>query len=130
MEGPCEEFSGTLTQRYRRLVQLHRHFWDRWSREYLTSRQNRSKWQRPTDNLKCGQLVQLVEDNKRPYQWTLGRITDLHPGDDGTVRVVSVKTRNGELRRAANRVCVLPCSSKSSDVIDRKDHTALALVRF
>ncbi|KAJ8956011.1 hypothetical protein NQ318_006287 [Aromia moschata] len=40
--------------------------------------------------------------------WKLGRITDLHPGEDGVPRVVTIKTVSGVVRGAVHRVCVLP----------------------
>jgi hypothetical protein len=35
--------------------------------------------------------VLIKETNAHPLQWKLGRITQLHPGPDKVVRVVSVK---------------------------------------
>lgn len=40
--------------------------------------------------------------------WRLGRITAVHPGKDGIVRVVSVRTRTGVTNRAVSKVCLLP----------------------
>ncbi|XP_050313723.1 uncharacterized protein LOC126748497 [Anthonomus grandis grandis] len=36
------------------------------------------------------------------------RIIELHPGSDSTVRVVSVRTNNGVVKRAVNKLCPLP----------------------
>ncbi|UYV76911.1 K02A2.6-like, partial [Cordylochernes scorpioides] len=61
-------------------------FWQRWSREYLNNLQQRSKWIKPSSNLKVGDLV-LVKDFPMPsLQWSLGRITKVSPGADGNVR--------------------------------------------
>ncbi|XP_030765288.1 uncharacterized protein LOC115889442 [Sitophilus oryzae] len=45
---------------YQKLQQLYQHFWSRWSREYLTNLQNRSKWKTNQENLNLGTLVMLV----------------------------------------------------------------------
>lgn len=47
-------------------------------------------------------------DKGRSLTFVLGRITKLHPGADEIVSLVDVKVRNGEVRRAVNRICALP----------------------
>uniref|UniRef100_V5GSG3 DUF5641 domain-containing protein n=1 Tax=Anoplophora glabripennis TaxID=217634 RepID=V5GSG3_ANOGL len=91
------------------LQQIVQHFWKRWVNEYITSLQERTKWRfRDHSNVKIGSLVMLKADNSPPLLWPLGRITELHPGKDGVVRVVSVKTLDGVVKRAVTKVCVLP----------------------
>lgn len=95
--------------RYQHLIQMNQHFWARWSREYLSGLQQRFKWtQSHIANIKPGTMVILREDNLPPMQWHMGRVTELHPGKDGLVRVVSVKTRNGIVKRALSKICILP----------------------
>ncbi|KAJ3666390.1 hypothetical protein Zmor_001833 [Zophobas morio] len=101
--------------RWQRLEQLRQHFWSRWSREYLTHLQQRSKWLRPTPPVKVGSMALLVEDNLPPLCWKLGRIVEVHPGRDGVVRVVSVKTRTGVIKRAVSKICVLPMASDTDN---------------
>ena len=55
-----------------------------------------------------GTLVVLKNDNLPSLQWQLGRITQLHPGRDGFVRVVSVRYKGGEIKRAISKVYALP----------------------
>ncbi|XP_068914594.1 uncharacterized protein [Tenebrio molitor] len=104
-----------LTQ-WQRVEQMRQHFWHRWQREYLVQNINRSKQLRgsgsrpSTPALEVGSMVILVEDNTPPLQWKLGRIVELHPGSDGVVRVVSVKTVKGIFKRATRKVCVLPAN--------------------
>jgi hypothetical protein len=52
-------------------------------------------------------MVLLMEDNAPSLSWKLGRVIELHPGDDGVTRVVTVRT-NQDFKRAARRLCVLP----------------------
>lgn len=86
-------------------------FWRRWSNEYLRTLQVRSKWN--VDNkdvvIRLGDLVLVVEDNQTPLSWRIGRITQLHPGSDGIVRVVTVSMPgNKSFRRPLVKLCPLP----------------------
>lgn len=59
-------------------------------------------------DIKVGALVLLQEENIPPQQWKMGRITSTHPGEDGVVRVVTVKTASSEYKRAVTRICLFP----------------------
>jgi hypothetical protein len=90
------------------LVQaFHQRIWKRWSVEYLHTLQQRGKWTLKTDNLKIGDLV-LVHTPSSPLDWPLARVTNIHPGADGVVRVVDLKTQSGHLTRPAIKVFRLP----------------------
>ena len=65
------------------------HLWQRWVKEYLTSLH--SKWHSPSASLAVGDVVVLHEDTITPTQWPLARVTQVHPGKDGVVRVVTVR---------------------------------------
>ena len=59
--------------------------------------------------------VVLIKDNNLPVsQWLLGKVINLHPGPDGYVRVVTLKTKHGELKRPIQKLCLLS--------ISREDH--------
>lgn len=93
------------------LVQKHlQRTWARWYPEYLQQLQARVKHisSKPID-LKEGQLVVIKEDNIPPTLWPMGRVTKVHPGKDGIVRVVTLRIGAGkEIVRAAARVAILP----------------------
>lgn len=91
-------------QLIRRLQQT---FWNRWSKEYLAQLQCRAKWTTHSD-IKLGTLVLMAEENIPPQKWNMGRIVKLHPGKDGTVRVVSVKMHQDIYKRAVHRLAPLP----------------------
>jgi hypothetical protein len=94
--------------RHWQLVQaLHQRVWRQWQLSYLHMLQQRPKWMHKTPNLKIGDLV-LVHMNTPPLTWPLARITAVHPGPDGVVRVVDLKTPNGSLTRPAVKVFPLP----------------------
>ncbi|XP_062704650.1 uncharacterized protein LOC134286956 [Aedes albopictus] len=99
---------------YQQIQQMFQCYWQRWSKQYLTQLQMTTK-SLPVNFFQIGSIVVLREDNMPPLCWPLARITGLHPGPDGVVRVVTVKTATGVYKRAVNRVCPLP-----TDDLDRR----------
>lgn len=93
---------------WQKVQQSIQQFWIRWSKDYLNELQQRSKWFQSSDNIKCGQLVLMHDDNLPPTQWLLGRISETHPGSDKKIRVVTIKTKNGLFRRAIAKIAPLP----------------------
>ena len=71
---------------------LVRHFWKRWSAEYLTTVNRLNKLRYPTRNIEIGDVVLMREDNTGPTQWPLARVTSVYQGQDGLVRVVKLNT--------------------------------------
>jgi len=93
--------------RWQLTQQMKQHFWKRWSGEYLSSLQQRFKWNAKRENLRIGDLVLVKDDQQPPMKWKMGRIIDTHPDHDNTVRVVSVKTSEGEYTRPVVKLCPL-----------------------
>ena len=94
-------------KKYRQVLAIAAEFWKRWRREYLPKLTTRSQWRQHTENIKEGQLVLLVDDEDSRKTWSLARVTRVLPGDDGVVRVVEVKTKNGTYTRPVAKVCCL-----------------------
>lgn len=90
-------------------------FWKRWRLEYLSQLQGRTKRWRPAVPIAVGQLVVIREENVPPIRWKMGRILQVHPGNDGVVRVVTLKTATGNLDRAVEKLCILPSSVEVED---------------
>lgn len=89
--------------RWQRILQLQQHFWARWYKEYLNQLQTRPKGQQIQQrNITKDTMVVLVEDHLPPLRWKLGRVVETHPGSDGIVRTVSVKTVTGVFKRVRN----------------------------
>lgn len=74
--------------------------------------QGRSKWRITQENLKIGDLVIVKGENLPPLKWRLGRVVELHPGSDEIVRVVTIRTCNGNTKRSISKLCKLPISSE------------------
>jgi len=62
-----------------------------------------------TPNLQPGALVLLREDKTTPLQWPTAVVTNVHPGKDGIVRVVTMRTPKGVLKWPITKICLLPC---------------------
>ncbi|XP_055839281.1 uncharacterized protein LOC129907208 [Episyrphus balteatus] len=91
-------------------------FWQRWQPDYLTSLQQRPKWREAKRDFEVGDLVILKEPNLPPSQWLLERVTEVHPGEDGHVRVVTLRTKRGTFMRPVTKLALLPCPEIPSAV--------------
>lgn len=95
--------------RWQYLEKLNQDFWKAWTRDYLSELQQRpKKWRIERPNLKEGDIVIIKDVRLSPMNWPLARITATHPGDDGIVRAVTVRHKNGETKRAITKICRLP----------------------
>ena len=106
-EPPIDNIS--ITNRWQLIQKITTEFWNIWSKEYLSRMQLRPKWNSTKENINIGELVLIKEEKLPPNQWKMGRILELHPGADNLVRVVSIKTKDGILKRPIVKVCPLPC---------------------
>ncbi|XP_071053675.1 uncharacterized protein [Onthophagus taurus] len=96
--------------RWKLLQRMLQDFWKRWTMEYLSTLQARSKWTSPTPIPTVGDLVIVKNEQLPPLKWEMGRITQLHPGDDGVIRVVTIRTKNGLFTRPTIKICPLPAN--------------------
>ena len=52
-------------------------------------------------------MVLVTEPKQSRGVWPLGRIVFTHPGRDGKVRAVAVRTQCGEYKRPITKLCLL-----------------------
>ncbi|XP_071650768.1 uncharacterized protein [Temnothorax longispinosus] len=102
-----------LPSRWALVSGMRDHFWSRWSREYVHHLQQLKKWRRTSPNLEVGTLVLLKDELQPPAKWALARVTALHPGSDGLVRVVSIKIASAAFRRPIAKLCPLPVEPRA-----------------
>ena len=57
--------------------------------------------------MKVRDVVILQEDNLVPTKWPIGRIVNTHPGKDGFVRIVTIKTSKGIYKRPVTKIALL-----------------------
>ena len=99
-----------------------RHFWKRWSTEYVT---NLNCWFNPSRNLCPRDLVLLQEESIVPTKWPLARVMKVHPGRDGFVRVATIKTNTGLYTRPVTKLALL-MEREPAD----KEHSTIGLGRW
>ncbi|XP_057329918.1 uncharacterized protein LOC130670521 [Microplitis mediator] len=91
------------------------HFWDRWSTECLQSHQSISKWNTSYHDIAVGSLVLLSDERYPLRKWPLARVIQLHPGADGLIRVVTLKTASSNHKRPISKLVLLTVSSTTED---------------
>ena len=68
-----------------------------------------SKWHTSSRTISVDSLVLISDERVPPAKWPLARVTCVHPGEDGRVRVVSVRTATGSImKRLIVKLCLLP----------------------
>ena len=95
------------TKMWRPSQALANFFWRRFTKEYLPSLTERKKWKEKKQNLKEGDVELVAEPDQPRGVWPLGRIMSTHPGQDGLVRAVTVRTQYGEYKRPIAKLCLL-----------------------
>ena len=94
--------------RWRQAQMLTDHFWRRWLREYMPALTEQKKWRaRSQTDVQIGDLVLVAEDNLPHGRWNLGRVVKTFPGNDGLVRTVEVRTKQGTFKRPVVKLCLL-----------------------
>ena len=98
-------------------------FWSTWQEDYLKNlppyRGNASKAQ-----VKVGSVV-LVEGEGNRFDWPLGIIESTHPGKDGLVRAVDIRTAKGKITRPIQRLRDLEISASGPDSPTAENDTPL-----
>ncbi|XP_062538290.1 uncharacterized protein LOC134206581 [Armigeres subalbatus] len=99
-------------QHYHELQKLVQQHWDRWRKEYLYEQNHQRKKAGSATNIQVGQIVLVQDEGKPSISWPLARIVQIHPGDDGVVRVATLRTLSGTYKRSISRIYPLPCDQQ------------------
>lgn len=79
-----------------------------WRMDCQYQLQVRCKWNEKRPIIKVGELV-MIKDMNLPFcKWPMGRFVQLHHGDDGMIRVVTVKTTSNVLEYGITELAPLP----------------------
>ncbi|KAM0726177.1 hypothetical protein ACS0PU_008258 [Formica fusca] len=100
--------------RWRLLQRMRDHFWERWSQEYLHSLVHRPKWRSKESSFTVGRLCLILNENLPPTKWPLARIIRIHPGEDGQIRVVTLRTATTVLIRPIVKLILLPVADNEA----------------
>ena len=82
-------------KKWRQVQILSDYFGKCWLHEYLPSLTFRSNWTARKEQINVNDLALIKENDVKPGQWPLGRVVEVHTGDDGVVRVVIVQASKG-----------------------------------
>ncbi|CAK9831432.1 hypothetical protein ANTRET_LOCUS8425 [Anthophora retusa] len=113
---PESDFRATPANRlssWQHIQKVKQDFWTRWHKEYISHLNVRHKWAKGSHTIKEGTVVVLKEDHLPPLSWHLGRVQIIHPGTDGIVRAVTVRTANGIYKRNVKQLAPLPLQDAS-----------------
>ena len=97
----------SLTRQKKRMDNLIREIWKKWSTEYLSNLQQGKKWQTGQTNIDINDVVIIKEENTPPTLWPMGRITKVSDGNDKIVRDVELKASSGLFIRPVNKLVLL-----------------------
>ncbi|XP_015121342.1 uncharacterized protein LOC107044107 [Diachasma alloeum] len=84
---------------WQHVQKLKQDFRSRWHKEYINELNIRRKWKRGEHDIKENSIVIIRDDNLPSLKWKLGRVISVHPGGDGIIRTVKVKTASGVYTR-------------------------------
>ncbi|XP_044594852.1 uncharacterized protein LOC123272217 [Cotesia glomerata] len=103
---------------WEQVQQMVQHFWKRYYQDCIHRYQAISKWHHRRNQIKVGSVVLITTEDLPPTKWPLAKVIAVHPGEDGQIRVVTVKTVNTELVRPITKLCVLPLTHEEDDLVD------------
>lgn len=69
-------------------------------------------------------MVLLMDDNTPPTKWPLARVTKIHPGKDGNVRVITLRTQCSTYTRSIVKVAKLPIDVDTNISTEAAGHDA------
>ena len=106
---PMSKFteSDIYRRRWRHVQFLINCFWKRWIRSYLPILHLRQRWPYVRDNIKIGDLVLMVDENRPRAQYPLALVSDVKKGRDNLVRSVSLRSRGKTYVRPVSKVIFL-----------------------
>ena len=112
-EETTEYINVNRIERWKLTTKIRDDFWKIWRNQYLSNLQTRSKWSQRVSNVKEGALVLVKHENTSAAHWPLARIIKIHPGSDGIVRAVTLKTATSQLQRPIVKLIPLPVDTSN-----------------
>ena len=82
-------------------------FWQQWKRDVFPTLVPRKRWTVEKRNVRIDEIVIMQDANTIRGLWTVGRIINVYPGEDGKVRNVSMKTATSEYQRPITKIVVI-----------------------
>ncbi|XP_068250270.1 uncharacterized protein [Palaemon carinicauda] len=108
--------SRRLSDRYLKLTDTLKAFWERWRKEYLSSPRARHDCRSgEPSKLHPGGIVLVKQDNKKRATWPLGRVVETYPDHDGVVRSAKVLFEDVESLRSVSHLVPLEIAPSDDD---------------
>lgn len=95
-------------------------FWSQYTRQYLPNLQHRQKWRTLSVGLAADQVVMVVDPQVPRELWPTGKVTKVHPSNDGTVHSVDVNIKGTVYTPVTKPV---PPPKMPKDNVDTKDNS-------
>ena len=91
-------------KKWRQVQYLADVFWRRWTKEYLLTLRQRTKWHGPRRNVKTNDLVLVISSNTPRSSWQIGRVMETYEGADKLVCSARVRLKDTELVRPITKL--------------------------
>lgn len=103
--------------RWQLLQQLIESFWKTWSRDYLHTLQQRTKWRQPNHAITPGCLLLIMSPGLPPSRWALGRFISVISGTTASSGSSQLKPArpHGNARLRSYVCCQATSISRSTD---------------
>ena len=109
---PATQTGCGLLKRHRLLEKIVNEFWRTFMQSFIPTLHRASRWAQGSQPLKEGDVVVVLHLDNCPGRWPLGRITKVHPGQDGHIRSVDIETRiqgkKTTVKRSASGLLQIP----------------------
>ena len=117
---PSEPLSGSALRRSMDTLRPYVDgFWKRFKMDYIAVLQRRQKWINKSRNIQEGDLVLVIDELSPREHWPLAIVTKVHPGEDGLVRRINLRTSaRKELERDVRKVVLLEREGEDETVVE------------
>ena len=105
-QGPFKD-TRNLRKRVEFVQRIVDSFWKRWTRDVFPTLVPRKKWHVENRNVAVDDIVTVADQNAVRGKWAVGRVTKVHPGADGRIQNVTVKTATGEYSCPVTNIAVI-----------------------
>ncbi|XP_071133960.1 uncharacterized protein [Mytilus edulis] len=121
-ENLVQDFTHSSSNKlYTVQCQIIKHFWCRWKKEYLTALREFHRINGNNEqDIKVGDIVQIYDETPR-INWQLAIIKELVFGQDGLIRSVMLRTKNGITSRPIKKLYPLEISTNEVNICDTKE---------
>lgn len=98
-----------ISRRWRHGQIIADHFWSRCIHQYLPSLQLRQKWHNMTTDIALTQVVRIVDSRA---MWSVGKVTKVFPGGDGSVWFAEVQWKDRYYIHQVAKMVAMPKSNR------------------